>query len=553
MKADVLVIGAGPTGLVAAAELRRHGASVLIADAAEPDERSGGGSRAVVLHARSLEVLEPLGVGTELARLGQRAHAVHLVAGPRRTAAIELHRLDTVHPYVLVLPQPQLEAALLDRLKDFEVGVLWGHHVEELTEEAAGISAVLNGSGGPVRVEARYAIDCGGAGSELAAGFGVTERNGMPAASAVLADVRVDGDFAPGVVTGYSAPDGAVLLLPYRDGHMRVSALDFTGTPPDPSAPPTLDDLQRTVDAIAPVQLRLSEPRWIGRYDTTPRLLDHYRAGRVFFAGDAAHRFAPTAGLGLNVGVQDAVNLAWKLAYVSRGLASDSLLHTYHAERHQAGEQTLRATEHLHRLLRRQSSSGFFRGLSGPIMRGLLSTATAQDRFGTLFSQLGVNYRHTPFSRSHREHGARAAGDRVPDLSMASMSDPDLRLYDLLRRPGYLLIGCVSRVQPRAEREAMADLFAQVRTAYDGLVHPYLLLSEGLPADGEVPVLVDTRRQFRTRMRAHVGDLLLIRPDGHLAFQLPRTGASLLPNLLGAWVVTHATTPALTPTHSVLG
>lgn len=543
MDTDVLVIGAGPTGLTLAAELRRHGASVLVADAGDRADRLARGSGAVVLHARTLELLGPAGVAAELARRGHRAHAVHLVAGPRRTAAIELHRLDTAHPYVLVLPQPVLEEALLDH-----VDVRWNHPVESISDDAAGVGAVLQGPGGPVVVRARYAVDCGGAGSALAAGLGVSERTGAPS-SALSADVRIDGEFAAGVVTAYSAPGGVVLLLPYRDGHVRVSALDLTGEPPAP----TLDALQAVVDEIAPIPLRLREPRWIGRHETTPRLLDHYRAGRVFFAGDAAHRFAPVAGLGLNVGIQDAVNLGWKLALVCRGLASDSLLHTYHAERHHAGEQSLRATERLQALLRRQSVSPFVRNVTGPLMRRLLATETVQDRFGTLFSQLGLHYRHTPFSRGHREHGARAAGDRVPDVLTASMSDPDLRLYDLLRRPGYLLVGCTSQAQPRAEREALADLFAQVRSAYDGLVHPHLLLGEGLPADGDVPVLVDTRRQFRTRLKAQDGDILLIRPDGYLAFQLPRADAGLLPNLLGAWVVTRATTPALTPTHSVLG
>ncbi|GIG65256.1 putative aromatic compound monooxygenase YhjG [Phytomonospora endophytica] len=496
-----------------------------------------------MLHARTLELLGPHGVAGELARRGHRAHAVHLVAGPRRTASIELHRLDTAHPYVLVLPQPALEEALLDH-----ADVRWHHRVEELTDHATGVGAVLQGPGGPVTVHARYAVDCGGADSVLAAGLGVTARGGTTSV-AVSADVRVDGDFAAGVVTAYSAPTGVVLLLPYRDGHVRVSVLDLTGTPPEP----TLTGMQEAVDAIAPIPLRLSDPRWIGRHETTPRLLDHYRAGRVFFAGDAAHRFAPIAGLGLNVGIQDAVNLGWKLAYVCRGLASDSLLHTYHAERHGAGAKAMRAAESLNGLLRKQSVSPLVRNLTGPVMRRLLATETVQDRFGTLFSQLGLHYRQTPFSRSHREHGARAAGDRVPDVLTASIGDPDLRLYELLSRPGYLLIGCTSQAQPRAEREALADLFAQVREAYDGLVRPHLLVAEGLPADGAVPVLVDTRRQFRTRLRAQDGDLLLIRPDGYLGFQLPRAGAGLLPNLLGAWVVTHATTPALTPTHSVLG
>ena len=465
---DVLVIGAGPTGLTAAAELRRHGVRVLVVESADTDAPET--PPYAVLHARTLELLAIHGVTPELDRAGERVHVLHLATDPGHTADVALGRLDSAYPYALRVPWEDLTGILAASLDE---PVLSGCRVTSISEDALGAAVTLEGFTAPIVVRAQYVVDCSD--GTLAASLGVTERHGEPA------------DADP------FAPFGPATVL-------------------------------------------------------TPRLLDLYRAGRVFFAGPAAHRFAPTAGIDVNLGIQDAVNLAWKLAYVRRGLASDSLLHTYHAERRPVGEAVLRSTEWLHGVLRKRLpvvGRALGRGL-----RGLLGVTTVQDRLAAMCSQLGLNYRRTPFSRSHREHGARAAGDRVPDLLMASMADPDTRLYDLLRTSGYALMACAA-TRPAADR-AM-DLLGQVRSAYAGLIHPMLLLSEGLPADGEVPTMVDARHQFRNRMRVQDGDLLLIRPDGYLAFQLPGTETALLPNLLGAWVVTRALTPALTPTHSVLG
>ncbi|GLZ81671.1 hypothetical protein Afil01_64780 [Actinorhabdospora filicis] len=392
---DVLVIGAGPAGLVAAAELARHGVRAAVVGGPP------GAAHEVRLHSRTLELLDAAGL--DLRHTGRQYGEVRV-----GDYAVGLDRGETPYPYMLVVPDAEFGARLNVPIVDAPV--------ESLSDGPLG--AVVRAGG--EEFLARYVIDT--AGTWLAARFGVrSEESGV---------------------------------------------------------------------------------------------LGHYRAGRVFFAGDAAHRSPDTGGLGLNLAVQDAMNLSWKLAYVCRGLASDSLLHTYHAERRVVAAEALRGE----RLLR------------GPLRR-VLRLGGVRDRVGGLFSQLGTHYRHTAFSRSHREHGARAAGDRVPDAG---------GLYRLLRSPGYLLVGAGATA---------VGLLRQVGEVYTGLVRPYLLGG----GDASVPAIEDSRGDLRRRMRIGDGDLALVRPDGYLAFRLPGTVAALLPNLLGAWVVTRSATPELTPTHSVLG
>jgi 2-polyprenyl-6-methoxyphenol hydroxylase-like FAD-dependent oxidoreductase len=545
---DVLIVGAGPTGLMTALELNRHGVDCqLVEQRTEPAPYS----RALVLQARSLELLEMHGIADQLVRAGYLAPGFNFGADDRTPAMVEMYHSDTRHPYMLTLSQEATEKALRARLDEVGGGIRTGQQLVGLTQQPDRVVARLRSTTGDDEhtVQARYLVDCSGAHSTVTSQLGVVSQSGAFDGSALIADVLVDGELPRGFVSLHASSRGALALIPFQDEHVRVIAFDLTKLQVPHTLPLELDDVQDTIDAIVPYPLRLREPQWITRFHAPFRLLESYRVGRVFFAGDAAHLFIPTAGQGMNTGLQDGFNIAWKLAQVCRGSAPERLLDTYQEERHAVGAATMKLSDMLFEVFIRQARSTVFRHLSTRLLGTALSLRPVQRQMSGRVSQTGVTYRATDLSKAQR--GRRrlrtglGPGDRVPDLDLAGMRGPDARLYDLLREPGYLLAAYTSSYRSRRERERVTALLRRTAHQYPGIAQAVLVLSEGLPADGEVPSLVDVRRHFREKLSARSGDLFLVRPDGYLAFRTTMSAEHELGRLLSPWLVPAATRTAV--------
>ncbi|OIN78552.1 FAD-dependent monooxygenase [Mycobacterium malmoense] len=465
MDTQVLIAGAGPTGLTLAIELARRGVDLRIVDKAE---RFAVGSRGDGLQPRTLEVFEDLGVLDEVFAAGIGAPLTRVYDGQSvvwegRMAEPEPPRSDRPYPNLWFVPQWRTEEILRARLSGYGVDVRLGAEVAAVEQGDDAVTVRLRGG---ESVRAAYLVGADGGGST------VRRRLGIPflgttddEARMVLADVRVDG-----LDHGY----GHGWMLDGRDFFgftpLAGGANTFVVATTAAGVQPTLEGLQATVDAVSGrTDIRLRELTWATAWRPNIRLAQRFRAGRAFLAGDAAHVHPPTGGQGLNTGVQDAYNLGWKLA---GGGARDgeALLDSYEAERLPIASRVL--------------------GISTELLDKLLSGSDDARERGEETRQLDLSYRGGPLTLDDGCSGTLAAGDRAPDAPCLRGNGDPARLFTLFAGPHWTLL----RFGPDAP------------TLDHDLVH-----SHGIGTD-----LLDADRHIHRAYDVKQGGAVLIRPDGHI-------------------------------------
>jgi 2-polyprenyl-6-methoxyphenol hydroxylase-like FAD-dependent oxidoreductase len=326
MSPDVIVAGAGPTGLMLAGELALGGARVLLLE--RLTARSGQ-SKALNLQPRSAEVLASRGLLDDLLAVAP----ARLPAGHFAGLPLDYSRLPTPYPYQIGIPQARVEERLADWALSLGAEIRYGEPLESFGQDDAGVT--VNG------MRAGYLVGCDGARSDVRKQLGVAFPGRDARMCALVADVTLAGGGPDRWELPAPEGDGLLTVLPLGAGVFRVLAAG----PAQMAAgrdTPVFDD--EVAEALARGGLELGEVRWASRFTDTTRQVARYRTGRVFLAGDAAHIHSPSGGQGLNLGLQDAFDLGWKLAEVIRGESGDDLLDTYHAERHPVAARVLEST-----------------------------------------------------------------------------------------------------------------------------------------------------------------------------------------------------------------
>ncbi|MFB7652668.1 MULTISPECIES: rifampin monooxygenase [unclassified Streptomyces] len=330
---DVLVVGAGPTGMMLAGELRLHGVRVRVLDKeTEPTQVV----RSLGLHVRSIEVMDQRGLLERFLEHGRRYPTGGFFAGIDKPAPVTL---DTAHPYVLGIPQPVTDRLLTERAVELGAEVERGRELAGLGQDDQGVTAELADG---TRLRARYLVGCDGGRSTVRRLLGVGFP-GEPASTETLLgemSVGVAPETVAATVAEVRETQKRFGAGPLGDGVYRV-VVPADGLAADRSVPPTLDEFKRQLKACAGTDFGVHSPRWLSRFGDATRLAERYRTGRVLLAGDAAHVHPPVGGQGLNLGIQDAFNLGWKLAAEVNGWAPDGLLDSYHTERHPVAADVL--------------------------------------------------------------------------------------------------------------------------------------------------------------------------------------------------------------------
>jgi 2-polyprenyl-6-methoxyphenol hydroxylase-like FAD-dependent oxidoreductase len=459
---EVVIVGSGPTGLMLAGELRLAGVDAVVLD--RRDSQDLAGSRGGGIHARALELLDQRGIAERFIAAGRPIHAATFGA-----TTLDLSTLPTRHAYTLALFQNQIERLLLEWVEELGVRIRRGVEVLGIVPDAEGVDVML-ADGGPMR--GRYLVGADGGRSLVRREAGIPFVGPDATRSTLIAELEAPGEPAP---TGKVDERGVHGLHPLGEGRVRVVV---TESELKPSVEPTLEDLRRELVDVFGTDFGVHSPTWLSRFTDATRQAAAYRQGRVLLAGDAAHVHSPTGGLGIGLGLQDAVNLGWKLAQVTRGVSGEELLDTYHAERHPAGARALKYTMAQSLFQKADPRQEAMRDLLDEVLR----VDGAGAPIAALITGLDVSY---DLGRGHP-----LLGRRTPDLDLVT-PDGRVRVFELLReaRPVLLELG-----GPRLDAGAWSDHVRRVRATSDG---PWVL-----PVLGEVP--------------APTG--VLVRPDGHAAW-----------------------------------
>ncbi|MDA9542974.1 hypothetical protein ACM43_00030 [Bradyrhizobium sp. CCBAU 45321] len=461
---DVIIAGAGPTGLMLAAELALAQIDVAIVERRASQDiaetRAGG------LHARSIEILYQRGIVDRFLREGQ----ITQLAGFAWTR-LDIGDLPTRHPYGLALRQNQIERLLAEWVSELAVPIYRSREVTGFAQDETGLDVTLSGG---ERLRALYLVGCDGGRSAVRKSAGIDFPGSEPTLSNLMAEVEMRA--APAFGLRHDAL-GFHGLSKTESGHVLVVLTEATLAR---TGEPSLSDLSAALEAVYGTDFGVHNPAWISRFTDAARQAASYRRGRVLLAGDAAHIHHSVGGQGLNLGVQDAVNLGWKLAQVVRRISPESLLDTYHSERHPVAARVLKTTMAQIALLRRGDDG---RKAAREVIAELLAMDEPRQRFGAMMSGLDIAY--------DLGEGPALLGRRMPDLDLVAGGRP-LRLFTLLHGARGVLLNFGKRgsidIAPWADRLEFVD------ADYDGAWQ--------LPVIGAVAA----------------PSAVLVRPDGHVAW-----------------------------------
>jgi len=523
---DILVVGAGPTGLVMAVEAARHGLSCRIIDKApEPSDRS----KALVVQARTLEVFDAMGSAIVLEAIdcGQPMRIINAYADSCLIAKMQFDGLDSPYPFPLILEQSQTERILGKHLETLGLKIERQVELVDFKQGDECVTATLHHPDGYKEVlRASWLVGCDGAHSVVRHILDLSFEGTPYEEEFLLADVQVHWTMPPAQGYFFFTSRGIMAVIPmHGDKRYRLIATRDKSSAKD-YQDPTLEEMQNIVGARVHMHAELSDPVWLSGFRLHRRIVPKLRVGRVFLAGDAAHIHSPAGGQGMNTGIQDAFNLAWKLALVTKGVGRSILLDSYHQERHPVAKAVLRGSDLLFRT---------FLGNNPMVIKSvriiaplLLHREWVQRRVRNIVSELEINYRRSPIVGEYRKRFFKyktklVAGDRAPDGMVTMYPDGrDTRLFELFRSTKFTLLIFSGTNCSLESCQNLASICNTIQSKYGQYITVYLVLAFETPQpdlDLEGSTLLDYEKSLHHKYEAGSNCLYLIRPDGYIGFK----------------------------------
>lgn len=496
IKTDVVIIGAGPTGLSLACQFIRYGIDFVIL---EKNEGITPYSKAIGVHARTLEIFEQIGLANKAVAQGTIAEKGRLLIGGEVRGELDFSNLGedlSPFPFVLMLEQSKNEQLLYEYLQNYQQDVLWKTELESFSQDADGVAAQVRTANGAAQViKAKYLVGCDGPKSLVRRTLGLTFGGSTFERIFYVADAQIDWQLSHDALHICFAKDSFVVFFPLK-GEKRYRIVGVFPEEFNKDEGEILyEEIEARIKDEAKLELAIHSVEWFSTYKVHTRHVNRFSADRCFLAGDAAHVHTPAGAQGMNTGIQDAYNLAWKMALVVRGEADEKLLETYNEERLENAKHLLQTTDRLFEFAAGTDwLLAFLRAnVLPPIAKYILSFDTVKKIVFPLLSQIGINYRHSSLSQHHGdENFAVKAGDRMPYFLVAGES-----VYDKLRQPKLHWLVFAD------EKSDGQEIKTQLENQYAELIDCHII-----PFYPQVAEAFGAEKSFS----------VLLRPDNHIGF-----------------------------------
>jgi 2-polyprenyl-6-methoxyphenol hydroxylase-like FAD-dependent oxidoreductase len=522
-----LIVGAGPVGLLTAVELTRRGLSCRIIDKLpEPSDKS----KALGIHARTLEMFETMGLVDAFLEKGVKVHAVNFLHGDTKLAHLSFDELETPFPFTLCIPQSVTESILSEALAKMSVPVDRSVELINIEQNEKEVVAILKHADGRKETQtANWVIGCDGAHSTTRHLLQFAFKGKAYDESFATADVHVHWNNPEDELFGYVAEDGVLVFFPLGNHRYRILA---SGPHHETGDKLTLEEMQETISKRGPKDVTISDPIWLTWFNLQRRSVEEYRKGRVLLCGDAAHIHSPALGQGMNTGMQDAFNLAWKLDLIESGAADRAFIESYQTERHPIGQALLHNTDAVTKVITLRNPVA--QSIRNHLIPLLLNNDVVQKRLMKVVSMTALNYRHSPLVGEYRqpvekvgpydwlslEHGP-APGDRAPDGTLETAAKT-IRLFQLFEDTKYHLLFFACADDDGSASETLAKIRNGIVSPFSNHVVCHLIStgkSTSTPSTANGSVLHDENGSLHHRYGVSRQSLYLIRPDGYVGFR----------------------------------
>ncbi len=503
-KTEVLIVGAGPTGLALACQLIRYGIEFVIVDQKESITPY---SKAIGVQARTLELYQQIDLADRLVALGTVVKGVRLIEGGEARAEVPLSELGqglSPYPFLLIVEQSKHEKLLYEFIKGHGKDVRWQTTLTDFSQDGAGVAGtIIQASaekqlGEQQLVEAQYLVACDGAKSLVRKELGLTFAGSTLERLFYVADVQIKWEFPHDMLAACLAKDQSTAFFPMPgEDHYRIVGA-FPEDTDLKEGEVLYEAIERQILADTQLRLEIYKVNWFSAYKVHSRRVNKFSEGRCFVAGDSAHIHSPAGAQGMNTGIQDGYNLAWKLALVLRGEAKPQLLNTYNEERVEIAKRLLETTDRMFDLLVNPAwLLSFTRRYVFPYVANFLVGLESVNQFiFPLISQTGITYRDRSLSVETGEDFAIKAGDRMPYFLVDGKS-----VYDWLHAPEFHLLAFINK----GANEVEGPEHARERIEHE---FPNLVDYHVFPLNNSVTEIFGTDKRFS----------VLLRPDNYIGF-----------------------------------